>query len=86
MHQRAFLSVRKLLQEAGYDLIYYDVFWKPHLKRWKIYSMCIPNFRIIISDEAVGIDIELQRDKIIRIADKFCDQEFQFLIGQWWIH
>jgi hypothetical protein len=26
MHQRAFLSVRKLLQEAGYDLIYYDVF------------------------------------------------------------
>ncbi len=34
---------------------------------------------IIISDETVGIDIELQREKIIRIADKFCDSEFQFL-------
>ena len=26
---------------------------------------------IIISDETVGIDIEMQREKIIRIADKF---------------
>ena len=34
---------------------------------------------IIISDQTVGIDIELQREKIIRIADKFCDCEFQYL-------
>jgi hypothetical protein len=31
-----------------------------------------------VSDETVGIDIELQRDKIIRIADKFVDEEFAF--------
>jgi phosphopantetheinyl transferase len=30
---------------------------------------------IIVSNETVGIDIELQRDKIIRIADKFVDEE-----------
>ena len=83
MHQRAFLSVRKLLQEAGHtDLdLYYDEFGKPHLYGEKHISITHShNFSaIIISDETVGIDIELQRDKIIRIGDKFCDSEFQFL-------
>jgi phosphopantetheinyl transferase len=32
-----------------------------------------------INDETVGIDMELQRNKIIRIADKFIDEEFQYL-------
>lgn len=83
MHQRAFLSVRELLQEAGYsDLdLYYDEFGKPHLYDGKHISITHShNFSaIIISDETVGIDIELQRDKIIRIADKFADSEFEFL-------
>ena len=83
MHQRAFLSVRKLLQETGHtDLdLYYDEFGKPHLNGEKHISITHShNFSaIIISDETVGIDIELQREKIIRIADKFCDSEFQFL-------
>ena len=83
MHQRAFLSVRKLLQETGHtDLdLYYDEFGKPHLYGEKHISITHShNFSaIIISDETVGIDIELQRDKITRIADKFCDSEFQFL-------
>ena len=83
MHQRAFLSVRKLLQETGHtDMdLYYDKFGKPHLHGEKHISITHShNFSaIIISDETVGIDIELQRDKIIRIADKFCDSEFQFL-------
>jgi 4'-phosphopantetheinyl transferase EntD len=34
---------------------------------------------IIISDQKAGIDIEMQREKIIRIADKFVDYEFHFL-------
>ena len=84
MHQRAFLSVRKLLQETGHtDLdLYYDEFGKPHLQGEKHISITHShNFSaIIISDETAGIDIELQRDKIIRIADKFCDSELQFLI------
>ena len=83
LHQRAFLSVRKLFYLAGYtdfDL-YYDNFGKPHLKDGKHISITHShNFSaIIISDETVGIDIELQREKIIKIADKFCDSEFEFL-------
>lgn len=83
MHQRGFLSVRKLLQEAGYnDLeLYYDEFGKPHLKDEKFISITHSHHfsAIIISDKPVGIDIELQREKIIRIADKFINKEFQFL-------
>lgn len=79
MHQRGFLSVRKLLQEAGYsDLdLYYDEFGKPHLKNEKHISITHSHdfSAIIISDEIVGIDIELQRDKIIRIADKFINEK-----------
>ena len=83
LHQRAFLSVRKLFHLAGYtdfDL-YYDEFGKPHLKDGKHISITHSHefSAIIISDETVGIDMELQRDKIIRIADKFCDSEFEFL-------
>jgi len=33
---------------------------------------------LIISDEKSGIDIELQRDKIARIANKFIDCEVDF--------
>ena len=67
MHQRAFLSVRKLLQQAGYNDfdLYYDVFGKPHLNDGKFISITHSHefSAIIISDETVGIDIELQRDK-----------------------
>lgn len=75
MHQRAFLSVRMLLQEAGisdYDL-HYDEFGKPYLDDHRYISITHShNFAaIIISEETVGIDMELQREKIIRIADKF---------------
>ena len=75
MHQRAFLSVRMLLHEAGYtdfDL-HYDEFGKPYLdNHFHISITHSHNFAaIIISEETVGIDMELQREKIIRIADKF---------------
>jgi phosphopantetheinyl transferase len=75
MHQRAFLSVRMLLKEAGYtdfDL-HYDTFGKPYFLDGKHLSITHSHHfsAIIISDEKVGIDIEMQREKIIRIADKF---------------
>ncbi|WP_264565656.1 4'-phosphopantetheinyl transferase family protein [Flavobacterium sp. N3904] len=83
MHQRAFLSVRKLFQEAGYSDfdLYYDEFGKPHLHDGKHISITHSHqfSAIILSDEVVGIDIELQREKIIRIADKFTDTEFSYL-------
>lgn len=76
IHQRGFLSVRHLLAELGYtdfDL-YYDDKGKPHLKDGKHISIT-HSFQfsaIIVSDSIpVGIDIEKQRDKILRIAHKF---------------
>jgi hypothetical protein len=78
MHQRAFL-VCKLLQKAGYlDLIMMHLGNRIYKREIYIYNHSHHFSAIIISDEAVGIDMELQRDKI-RIADKFCDSEFQFL-------
>lgn len=83
LHQRAFLSVRRLFQEIGHtDLdLHYDAFGKPHIKGENHISITHSHefSAIIISNEIVGIDMELQRDKIIRIADKFVDEEFQYL-------
>ncbi|MEM6720814.1 MAG: 4'-phosphopantetheinyl transferase superfamily protein [Bacteroidota bacterium] len=76
IHQRGFLSVRHLLAECGYtdfDL-FYDEKGKPHLRDGKHISIT-HSFQfsaIIVSDTIpVGIDIEKQRDKILRIAHKF---------------
>ena len=86
LHQRAFLSVRKLLQDKGYSDfdLEYDQFGKPNLKDGKHISISHSHefSTIIISDQKVGIDIELQREKIIKIADKFVDYEFEFLNKQ----
>ena len=83
LHQRGFLSVRKLLAEFGYtdtDLIYDDN-GKPHLKDGKQISITHSfNFSaVIVSDQLIGIDIEKQRDKITVIAHKFIDYENDYL-------
>lgn len=76
LHQKGFMSIRQLLALKGYedkDLIY-DEFGKPHLADNKSISITHSfNFSaIIISDDnIVGIDIEKQRDKILKIAHKF---------------
>ncbi|PXY38944.1 4-phosphopantetheinyl transferase [Flavobacterium cheongpyeongense] len=83
MHQRAFLSVRMLIQEMGFtdkDL-HYDEFGKPYFDCHNYISITHSYHfaAIIISHETVGIDMELQREKIIRIADKFTDYECNYL-------
>lgn len=79
MHQRAFLSVRKLLALAGYSDfdLEYDEFGKPHLIDEKHISITHSHHfsAIIISNEPVGIDIEMQRDIILKIAHKFVNDE-----------
>ena len=82
-HQRAFLSVRMLIQEMGFtdkDL-HYDEFGKPYFNCHNYISITHSYHfaAIIISHETVGIDMELQREKIIRIADKFTDYECSYL-------
>lgn len=76
MHRKGFLSIRHLLKQAGYtdfDLRYDEV-GKPHLKDGNFISITHSHHftGIIISEaEEVGVDIEMQRDKILKIAHKF---------------
>lgn len=75
LHRRGFMSVRHLLALEGYSDfdLFYDDHGKPHLKDGKYISIThsYEFAGIIISDREVGIDIEKQRQKIIRIAHKF---------------
>jgi len=76
IHQKGFYSVRQLLKEINYsdaDLVY-DEYGKPHLKDGTFISIThsFTFSAIIISSKSpVGIDIEMQRDKIVKIAHKF---------------
>jgi len=76
LHQKGFLSIRHLLKEIGYldsDLVY-DSYGKPTLKDGNHISIThsFGFCGIIFSeDKNIGIDIERQRDKILRIAHKF---------------
>ena len=80
LHRRGFMSIRHLLAEVGYvdaDL-YYDEFGKPHLKDGNYISIThsFTFTGIILSKtKQVGIDIEKQREKIVRIAHKFTTTE-----------
>ena len=83
IHQRGFVSIRQLLSIIGYedaDLVY-DAFGKPHLPDGKYISIThsYEFSAIIISNHPVGVDIEMQRDKIIRIASKFVGLENEYL-------
>lgn len=83
LHQKGFLSVRHLLQEIGYsdDDLFYTQDGKPHLKDGKHISITHSfNFAAIaVSNYEIGIDIEKNRDKIIKIAPKFVADEYDFM-------
>lgn len=75
LHKRGFMSVRHLLAIEGYtdfDL-FYDSNGKPHLKDGTRISIThsFTFSAIVLSTSEVGIDIEMQRPKILRIAHKF---------------
>ena len=83
LHQRAFLSVRQLLLHLGYtdaDL-YHDATGKPHLHDRKFISISHSHQLavVIVSNQAVGVDVELIRDKVAKIGPKFCQSELLFL-------
>lgn len=75
LHRRGFLSIRHLLRVASYtdQNLFYNDLGKPHLDDGRYISIThsYEFTAIIISDNPVGIDIEKQRDKIMRIAPKF---------------
>ena len=76
-HQRGFLSVRRLLMDAGYtdfDL-YYDEFGKPHLKDGKHISISHSHdfSVIVVSDVNIGADLEILKEKTLKLAPRFMD-------------
>lgn len=83
LHQRGFLSVRHLLKEAGYSDfdLYYNAHGKPLLKDEKHISIThsYEFSGIIISNRDVGIDIEKNRNKIVKIQRKFVNTEVDSL-------
>ncbi|MEM9686391.1 MAG: 4'-phosphopantetheinyl transferase superfamily protein [Bacteroidota bacterium] len=84
IHKKGFLSIRQLLKAAGYEAsaLYYDAFGKPHLSDGTYISITHSFIfsAIIISDTVkVGIDIEQQRDKIRKIAEKFIGYEWNYI-------
>lgn len=81
-HQKGFMAVRMLLQHNGYtdfDL-YYDEFGKPLLKDGKHISISHSfDFSVIVlSNKNVGIDLELRRDLVKKIAYKFAEEKFVY--------
>jgi phosphopantetheinyl transferase len=83
LHQRGFLSVRHLLKEAGYTdfNLFYNGNGKPHLTDGKHISIThsFTFSALIISDNEVGIDIEMNREKIKIIQHKFVNFERGFI-------
>lgn len=80
IHQKGFLSIRHLLKKIGYSDsdLFYDNYGKPHLHDGNHISIThsFTFTAIAISkDGPVGIDIEKQRDKIVKIAHKFTPLE-----------
>jgi phosphopantetheinyl transferase len=76
-HQRGFLAVRRLLMEAGYSDfdLYYDEFGKPHLGNDKHISISHSHdFSVIVlSDVNVGADLEILKEKTLKIAPRYMD-------------
>lgn len=85
-HQNGFLAVRMLLQHIGFSDfdLYYDENGKPHLekkedreKKKDLHISISHSFDFscicISSDKIIGIDMEIVKPKILRIAPRFMD-------------
>jgi phosphopantetheinyl transferase len=88
VHRNGFLSIRHLLKVAGYSDsdLHYDQNGKPTLRDGKHISISHSfDFTGIILSQVyqVGIDIEMQRSKILRIAERFAaTQEIVFPVDE----
>jgi len=75
VHKKGYLAVRHLLKEFGYtdsDLVYKNS-GRPLLRDGKHITISHShNFAaVLVGDKTFGVDIEKQREKIIKIANKF---------------
>ncbi|MGV6845924.1 MAG: 4'-phosphopantetheinyl transferase family protein [Lutibacter sp.] len=82
-HKKGFLSIRQLLKQANLsdNDLYYNDLGKPFLNNEKHISIThsFEFSAIIISDDLVGIDIEKNRDKILKIKHRFIKFDSQLI-------
>ena len=78
-HRKGFLSSRKIIKEMGIltDDIYKDINGKPHLKNGKFLSITHSKefSAVALSKKKVGIDIEIQQQKIKNLTNIWCIKE-----------
>ena len=83
LHQRGFLSIRHLLTLVGLSdaQLFYNDNGKPILHNGMHISIShsFDFSTIVLSKLNIGIDIEQIREKVARIAHKFCNSELTFL-------
>jgi phosphopantetheinyl transferase len=83
LHQKGFLSVRKLLKHAGYEdaNLYYNEYGRPFLNDDKNISIThsFEFAAVLISEQEAGVDIEKNREKIVNIQHRFVNTEVDSL-------
>ena len=83
LHQKGFLSVRKLLKHAGYEdaNLYYNEYGRPFLNDDKHISIThsFEFAAVLISEQEAGVDIEKNREKIVNIQHRFVNTEVDSL-------
>jgi phosphopantetheinyl transferase len=83
LHQKGFLSVRRLLQMEGYEdqNLEYNSYGKPLLADGKHISIThsFEFAAVIISETEVGIDVEKNREKILKIQHRFVNTDYDSL-------
>ena len=82
IHKKQFLAIRNILKELSIhdqDLVY-DESGKPFIRDGQNISFSHSEMyaAVIIGKQTVGIDIEIRRDKILKIKEKFLEIELNY--------
>ena len=83
-HRKGILSIRQLLKKTGISNQnqYYDDFGRPYLNdgRYISFSHSKKMSGIVISNQKIGIDIEKNQPKILKISPKFLNTREKIFI------
>ena len=82
IHKKQFLAIRNILKELSIhdqDLVY-DELGKPFIRNGQNISFSHSDMyaAVIIGKQMVGIDIEIRRDKILKVKEKFLEIELNY--------
>ena len=82
IHKKQFLAIRNILKELSIDDqdVVYDESGKPFIRNGQNISFSHSDMyaAVIIGKQTVGIDIEISRDRILKIKEKFLEIELNY--------